>query len=136
MNENPQSVVRFTLTNSGQHKNDYIKSLQGSVVKDFGLENSVPHRNAQLLLANFILLKVSVPGDPNLTVGSTVNLNIYSLITNGDTRNLDPFYSGKYLISAVRHVLQPSNGMYQTYMELAKDSYTAKLQSSVSAGVK
>jgi hypothetical protein len=51
------------------------------------------------------------------------------LVINGDTRELDKFYSGKYLINAVRHVLQPSNGMYQTYMELAKDSYLEQLES-------
>ena len=53
---------------------------------------------------------------------------------NLGARELDKIYSGKYLINAVRHVLQPSNGMYQTFMELAKDSYSTKLESS--SGVK
>ena len=115
------------MTNSDSaNRNDIIP---GSIPKDFTVENYIPHRKTQLLLSNFTLLKVSVQGDPNLTVGMTINLNIYSLVINGDTRELDKFYSGKYLINAVRHVLQPSNGMYQTYMELAKDSYLEQLES-------
>jgi hypothetical protein len=34
---------------------------------------------------------------------------------------LDKFYSGKYLVTAVRHILQ-SNGVYQTVLEIAKES--------------
>jgi hypothetical protein len=130
LTENYRSVTRISATNSDSTNNkDITGKNPGSVPKDFTVENYIPHRKTQLLLSNFTLLKVSVPGDPNLTVGMTINLNIYSLTINGDTRELDKFYSGKYLINAVRHVLQPSNSMYQTYMELAKDSYSEQLES-------
>jgi len=130
LSENHRSVTRVSVTNSDSaNRNDIIEKNPGSIPKDFTVENYIPHRKTQLLLSNFTLLKVSVPGDPNLTVGMTINLNIYSLVINGDTRETDKFYSGKYLINAVRHVLQPSNGMYQTYMELAKDSYLEQLES-------
>jgi len=36
-------------------------------------------------------------------------------------REPDKFYSGKYLVTAVRHILQ-SNGVYQTVLEIAKES--------------
>ena len=33
---------------------------------------------------------------------------------------MDKFYSGKYLVTAVRHIIVPTG--YQTVLELAKDS--------------
>jgi hypothetical protein len=33
---------------------------------------------------------------------------------------LDEFYSGKYLVTAVRHIIQPT--VFQTVLEIAKDS--------------
>jgi len=42
---------------------------------------------------------------------------------------LDEFYSGKYLITAVRHVIQPT--VYQTFLEIAKDSTPKNYNSNV-----
>ena len=39
-------------------------------------------------------------------------------------KELNPFYSGKYLVTAVRHVILPTEGSYQTILEIAKDSST------------
>jgi hypothetical protein len=38
----------------------------------------------------------------------------------GKERDLDKFYSGKYLVTAVRHIIQ--QGAYQTVIEICKDS--------------
>jgi hypothetical protein len=38
----------------------------------------------------------------------------------GKERDLDEFYSGKYLVTAVRHIIQ--QGAYQTVIEICKDS--------------
>lgn len=130
LNENPLSVVKVVVSNPEQNKVPYISAIPGAVTNDAFLENSIPNRTAELTLANYTLIKIAVPGDPNLVAGCTVNVNIYSLVGVDEDRELDPFYSGKYLVNAVRHVLQPSNGMYQTFMELAKNSYSTKLESS------
>ena len=65
-------------------------------------------------------MKIVVPGDSGLTVGRTIIFNIYSL-QNDETRKLDEYYSGKYLVTAIRHVIQ-TNGAYQSIVELAKES--------------
>jgi len=44
-----------------------------------------------------------------------------SLKPSNTTKDLDKFYSGKYLVTAVRHIIE-SGGTYQTILELAKDS--------------
>lgn len=130
LNESPLSVVKVIISNPEQNKVPYISNIPGAVTNDAFLENSIPNRTSEMTLANYTLIKIAVPGDPNLVAGCTVNVNIYSLVGVDEDRELDPFYSGKYLVNAVRHVLQPSNGMYQTFLELAKDSYSTKLESS------
>ena len=130
LNENPLSVVKVIVSNPEQNKVPYISAIPGAVTNDGFLENSIPNRTSEISLANYTLIKIAVPGDPNLVAGCTVNVNIYSLVGVDEDRELDPFYSGKYLVNAVRHVLQPSNGMYQTFLELAKNSYSTKLESS------
>jgi hypothetical protein len=130
LNQSPLSVVKVVVSNPEQNKVSYINSIPGAVTNDAFLENSIPNRTAEMTLANYTVIKIAVPGDPNLVAGCTVNVNLYSLVGEDEDRELDPFYSGKYLVNAVRHVLQPSNGMYQTFMELAKDSYSTKLESS------
>jgi hypothetical protein len=130
--QNVQSVVKVVVGNSEQYKVPYIKDAPGSVANDIFVENYIPNRTAQISLSNFTLLKVVVPGDPGITVGKTVIFNIYTLSTSGNTRELDPYYSGKYLINAVRHVLQ-SQGAYQTVMELAKESYETPIGSTNSS---
>ena len=130
--QNSKSVVKVMVGNSEQYKVPYIKDAPGSVANDVYVENYVPNRTAQIGLANFTLLKVVVPGDPGITVGKTVVFNIYNLSSSGDKKQLDPYYSGKYLVNAVRHVLQ-SQGAYQTVMELAKESYETQIGSTNSS---
>jgi hypothetical protein len=132
--QNSRSVVKVVVGNAEQYKVKYIKDAPGSVVNDIGVENYIPNRTAQISLSNYTLLKVVVPGDPALTVGMTVNFYIYTLGSSGSTRELDPYYSGKYLVNAVRHVLQ-SQGVYQTVMELAKESYQTQISSTKSSAL-
>lgn len=123
----PESVVKVVIGNSDQYRVPYIKENTGSVTNDIFIENFVPNRTAQIALANYTVLKIVVPGDPGLTAGSTIEFNIYSLQINGDNRELDKFYSGKYLINAVRHILQ-AQGIYQTVLEISKESYSNPVQ--------
>ena len=126
-NTSYESVVKVVIGNSEQYKVPYIGEKPGAFANDIFIENFVPNRTAQIALANYTLVKIVVPGDPNLTVGMTVNFNIYSLAMDGENKRLDTYYSGKYLVNAVRHIIQ-SQGVYQTVMELAKESYESSLQ--------
>ena len=125
-NENYDAVYKVRFANLTQVNVPEIKNIDGSVGKDIFLEETLTHRAAQLSLANHTVLKLVVPGDSLLTVGSTLNLQFFTLLI-GETRKLDEYYSGKYLITAVRHILQ-SQGAYQTVLEVAKESTTAPYQ--------
>lgn len=105
----------------------YIDEKPGSVAKDIFAETYVKYRTAQLALANHTVVKLVIPGDPGLTVGRTIEFDMLSL-TGGQTKDKDKFYSGKYLVTAVRHILQ-SQGVYQTVVEIAKDSSLRNYQS-------
>jgi hypothetical protein len=118
-------ALRMATSNSEQKKNDYIVQLPDVygpdfVANDIFIEKYLPNRVAQLALANYMRIKITVPGDPQLMAGKTVNFATYAPGGEGLERNLDPFYSGKYLVSAVRHIVK--NNSYITVMELCKES--------------
>jgi len=120
-NQTTDAKFKLTTSNSSQTKAPYIKQQPGSVAKDIAIENYVPNRTAQLSLANYIVVKLTIPGDPGITVGRTINFDLMTIKPSTSKRLLDKFYSGKYMVTAVRHILQ-STGVYQTVLEIAKDS--------------
>jgi hypothetical protein len=120
-NENYSAVTKVAIGNSNQSLTPYIKQAPGSVAKDIYLETYVPNRTAQLGLANYTVLKIMIPGDSGVTAGSIINFELLTLKPTSTTKDADKFYSGKYLVTAVRHVMNDS-GSYITIMEIAKDS--------------
>jgi hypothetical protein len=126
-NQAYEGSLKVLWGNSEEEKNPYIKERAGSVAKDIFAETYVRYRTAQMALANHTVLKLVIPGDPGLAAGSTITFNVFSL-TGGTDKDIDKFYSGKYLVTAVRHILQ-SQGVYQTIVEIAKESSMAAYQS-------
>jgi hypothetical protein len=125
LNQTPQSTYKLVLTNFNQTDSDYIKQ-NDSVQHDVMAETFIPNRTAQIPLAQYTRVKISVPGDSALTVGRLVNFTLLS--KNSNNREPDDFYSGKYLITAVRHMVTLTE--FKTVLELAKES-TVKLYSAV-----
>jgi len=114
------SVLKLAVGNSGQSSVPYIKQKEGGFAKDVSIETFIPTRTAAISLANYTSIKMTIPGDPGLTAGRTINFDLYSLKPTDNLKELDKFYSGKYLVTAVRHIIQPNR--YQTILEIAKDS--------------
>jgi hypothetical protein len=120
-NESYNAVTKVGISNAGQALTPYISQAPGSVAKDIYLETYIPNRTAQLGLANYTTLKLMIPGDPGVTAGSIINFELLSLKPSSTSREADKFYSGKYLVSAVRHIINDSSS-YITVLEIAKDS--------------
>jgi hypothetical protein len=121
LNEMSDSSFKVSVSNFDQKTAPYIKESGdriGSVANDIRAEKYIPKRSAQLALLHQTVLKIAIPGDPGITAGRVVNLNLPSRI--GKDQN-DTSYSGKYLVTAVRHIVQ-STGVYQTILEVAKES--------------
>lgn len=125
--ETYDATLKVALSNSGQNDAAYFKEIPGSVAKNIAIETYVPNRTAQIALANYTVVKITIPGDPGLTVGRTVEFNLMSLKPETKEKQLDKFYSGKYLVTAVRHIIQPNK--YQTVVEISKDSVPNNYQS-------
>lgn len=108
------------------------KNAVDSIANDINIERYMPNRVARMALANYMRIKVTIPGDPNLTVGKVVNFETfkikpttYSEGGSNSSRELDPLYSGKYLVTAVRHIVK--NNEYITVMEMCKDSHLGQI---------
>jgi len=125
-------ALRLASGNSEQKKNTYISQLPDAAPNDIYIERYIPNRVAQLGLANYMRIKLSVPGDHNLCAGMAIAFNTYGIdpvafseAGSNSLRTPDPFYSGKYLISAVRHSVSAKTGAYISIIELIKDSVSS-----------
>jgi len=140
--EAPDSLLRLSLSNSNQNDNAYIAAHPGSVPPDTFIENLLTQRKSQLAVNNYTRIKIIVAGNPTISVGMTVMFNIKAT-TPGKQTEQDKYYSGKYLISSIRHTIQ--TGGYNTVVELIKDSNvgtynnidnTSQIWKNAAAGVK
>ena len=117
LNQSSQAVLKLVFSNYNEATTPYIQQSEGSVAHNIFAETYIPYRTAQLALANYTRIKISVPGDSNITVGAVVNFSLGSI--NPNVTDPDAFYSGNYLVTAVRHLI---SNRYITVLEIAKDS--------------
>ena len=138
-----QSVARnvklfIVPTNTSSAGSKYALSV-GEQADENKLYQSVVLRNRQLRELRHLTTVLKVPGQPSVRAGSVIDL-IYPTSRNlqGDTVNTSmatisgktPYYSGRHLVTAVRHVLTqaaPARMEYTMHLEATRDSFGAKL---------
>lgn len=119
------SGIRYCLTNKNRSNLPYFISKRQRENNTF-IENYLVQRKMLINLINNTELHCTVPGNPQYTAGYTVQLNMPAFTQNLlNEKTLDPSYSGKYLITAVHHVIVP--GSLQTVLELSKNSISTSL---------
>ena len=122
-------ALRMASGNKAEKLNSYVMASKGganNVANDIFIEYYLKNRVAQYGLINYTRIKIVVPGDPSVTVGKTVNFNTLAVTPatySDNKREFDPFYSGKYLVTACRHVVKKDT--YITVLELSKESVSA-----------
>jgi hypothetical protein len=97
---------------------------------DNKIEDWALQRNSQLYGLSDIKVEVNVPGRTDAEVGRLVYLHfpIGSVKeTNGIEVNFDPYMTGVYMITAIRHHISLI-GKHRMSMELIKDSFRKPLQ--------
>jgi hypothetical protein len=121
-----QGVIKFCLTTSGQSENKYIKSKNLSINEN-RIEETVPYRTAQLALFCMNRLKLLIPGDVYITIGRIIQFDLPEIVSNSPNKEKlnDEFYSGKYLVTAVRHMFN-QEGRFVTCIEICKESVPNK----------
>ena len=103
------------------------------------LYQSIVLRNRQLRELRHLTTLLKVPGQPGVRAGSVIDLiyptsrelqgssvNTHASTVSGET----PFYSGRHLVTAVRHVLTqaaPAVMEYTMHLEATRDSFGNKL---------
>lgn len=114
-----QSMLKLIFSNFDSESNSYVAGVPGASGNDIYAETFIPYRTAQLGLANYTRLRISVPGDCNLTVGRVLTFNLSSRnLTNKGA--LDKYYSGNYFITGVRHLIDLTS--FRTILEITKES--------------
>jgi hypothetical protein len=112
-------------TNAKQRENPLIKNATSlsTVAPSIDIETYLPYRTAQIGLSRYIVVEFSIYGDPNLSIGSKIKLNIPSLSLDDNTgkKANNKYYSGYYLVSAIRHILD-HRGRYFCVVEAITDS--------------
>lgn len=106
------------------------------------LHDSLKQDRAAYILANrpgmlgattIFKMDIVVPGRADLKVGDTVNVNMLQHESFGSkvehsSGTLDPYLSGKYLISAIQHRITQTR--HEMVCQLFKDSYVSKIDFS------
>ena len=77
-------------------------------------------RISQINQLNYFKLKLVIPGDTYITIGDVIEFEmpLHSTKVKGE-KNINPFYSGRYLITAIRHKLNKES--YEMVVEATKD---------------
>jgi hypothetical protein len=79
-------------------------------------------------LINHTKLKLRVQGNSLLSAGDTIDFNLLSYF-GGENKTLDQYYSGKYLVTAIRHNFT-GDGVYQSIIRDIKRKSPVQLQSA------
>ena len=119
LSQTSQAMLKLIFSNFDSGSNSYVAGVPGAAGNDIYAETFIPNRTAQLGLANYTRLRISVPGDCNLTVGRVLTFNL----TSRNTKNngaLDKYYSGNYFITGVRHIIDLTR--FRTILEITKES--------------
>lgn len=131
MNKMFEASYKVLVSNKEQIKAKGISDKPWSVSKDIFAETYVPYRTAQMALSHYVRVKLAVAGDPKLSVGTIINVELPSNASKKDGSGLneglfDVYNTGRYLISAVRHVIK-ADMKYDTVIEVVKDSLASQL---------
>lgn len=135
MSTSYKSFRRFFPTNTGQDTSQYIQGKQQ--INQSNVEKWLLERQALIMQLLSIRIKVVIPGNNSLNVGDIIQLNLPSIepqvgVDEGSyQRKLDPYYSGNYMITAIRHHLDIKE--FETVLELCKDSLAQQLPSATNS---
>lgn len=100
-------------------------------------DNQFPHdhvlqRDSELSSIGNTRLQIVVPGDSSRRIGDIVDVVLPSPQPQFEENVLDKYISGRYMVTAIRHLIQKDK--YTMQLELVKDSYKTKVPESVATG--
>lgn len=124
---------KFFPTNLGQDTAQYIQGK--TQINQTNVEKWMVERQAQIMNLLGLRIKIVVPGNSQIKAGDVIQLNLPSIEPQvgqdeGSTdRKLDPYYSGLYLVTAIRNRMDVR--VYESVLELCSDTLTQNLPSAI-----
>ena len=134
-----RNVKLFIVPGNTSSKKSKHAEAAGETADEDRLYQSVVLRNRQLRELRHLTTVLKVPGQPGVRAGSVIALvypTSHALMGNTGNKGSSqpalptPFYSGRHLVTAVRHVLtqaSPDAMEYTMHLEATRDSFGAKL---------
>jgi|688.fasta_scaffold19814_6 hypothetical protein len=117
--ENSYSLMRMYPTNRSHDTDSVISSKQPSIKQNL-VEKWLLQRITQINQLDYFKLKLVIPGDTYITVGDIIEFQIPLVgAKNPGASNENPFYSGRYLLTAIRHKINLDN--YEMIVEATRD---------------
>lgn len=127
--EMTNSVFKVMTTNASQRENPLVKNKEAlaTVASPIDIETYLPYRTAQIGLSRSMMIEFTIYGDPNLKIGNKIKVNIPSLSLDDSTgkKANNKYYSGYYIVSAIRHILN-FRGQYLCVVEAVTDSLSER----------
>ena len=96
---------------------------------DNNAEKWLQESESRILEREYFTLKIDTHGDTNIMAGDMIEVLIPSnrpLDKTGGKGTMDPFLSGRYLITDLRHMIIPTESSHAMYLTVMKDSVESK----------
>ena len=124
--------------NDAQHYTDAVDRLRfedmTATYAPNGIEKSLLHRRGKFKeLQSGVSLVLLVHGMTNITVGQTINFEMLVVGKSHGKKKADPYYTGKYLITQLRHEFNISKKHQELALTIVKDGYGEKLEQKFDA---
>lgn len=117
--------IKYALTNFERTNTPFVQS-KGIRETNTNIEKVLMQREMHLSLLNNSVVKCILPGNPNYTIGTIVDFNLPGFMKEDkNDRFIDPYLSGKYLVTGVKHSITRGEG-FETSLELSKNSSKAQ----------
>lgn len=115
-----------------------VNTLRGVKTKQYNMFTETPDplydswvlkRNSLMMDVNLLRFVITVPGKTDIEVGRMVDVSIPNPIESSNVENRDlwdPYLSGRYLITSIRHQFTLSN--HEMSLEISKDSFRESVE--------
>ena len=113
----------------------YFTDVTTSPYSPNRIENALLHRQAKFMeLKRGVSLKLEVHGMTNMAIGQTIQFDMQIVGNPHDKGDLDPYYTGKYLITQLRHTFSiVPKKEHSIVMTIVKDGYAECLEQNKDA---
>jgi hypothetical protein len=119
MSDYPEGKYMFRTTGFGMHDTQAMKDGKENRINDVPIEDTLQRKVSQKEAFNNIVIEILVPGNTAVSAGDVINFQ--TLTSTKDKKSEeDPYMSGRYLVTEIRHLLQVKK--HNMLLVCAKDS--------------